>query len=275
MKRKLLIVLFCVSILGAFILCAFQFTSDEIADRDKWEDFLKTAEIVAEKQLGSGDSKNEPWRLTLEKAEISRSALWKDLQGKPFGFEESWKREIAAYRLDKYLELNMVPPTVEREFRGNWGSCQLWVTAEMDMRKKIREKIQTPANKAFSMNRAIYLQRAFDNLIANIDRHPGNILVTKDWRLILIDHSRSFGASEEFTSELIYTEKHRDGPMIMKSLPRALVEKLKSLDSVSTKEIVGDALTDGEIEAVLVRRDLMLEEIARLIEKYGIENVLY
>jgi len=275
MKRKLLIVLFCMQILGAYFVLAFQFTPEEIAAREKWEDFLETAEIVGEKQLGTGDSALAPWRLSLEKDGISGGAIWKNPEGRIRGYLEGWKWEIAAYRLDKYLELNMVPPTVEREFQGNPGCCQLWVTAEMDIGRKTRENIQTPANKVLSVNRAIYLQRAFDNLIANQDRHGGNILITKDWRLILIDHSRSFGTSEEFTSELIYTENHRDGPLIMKSLPRVFVEKLKLLDLELIKEIVGDYLTDREIEAALIRRDLILEEISRLIEIHGEENVLY
>lgn len=275
MKRKMLIVLFCVPFLGIFLLRSAQFTPEEIADREGWEDFLKTAKVVAEKQLGSGDSENRPWRLTLEKDGLNRDAVWKNPQGKPFGFMEGWKWEIAAYRLDKYLELNMIPPTVEREFQGNRGSCQLWVTVEMDMRRKIREKIQTPANKVFSTNRAIYLQRAFDNLISNVDRHTGSMLFTKDWRLILVDHTRTFGTSQESTTELIYTENHKDGPMIMKSLPRAFVEKLKLLDFELIKGIVGDYLTESEIEAVLIRRDLILQEISRLIKKYGEENVLY
>jgi hypothetical protein len=125
------------------------------------------------------------------------------------------------------------------------------------------------------MNRAIYLQRAFDNLIANYDRHEENILLTKDWRMILIDHSRSFGTSEEFTTELINTENDTEGPKIMKSLPRVFVESLKLLDVESMKEIVENYLSDEEIAAVLIRRDLILEEIVRLIEKYGEDNVLY
>jgi hypothetical protein len=275
MIKKALIVMSFALIMGVCFLLAFQFTQEEITDREKWEDFLKTAEIVGEKQLGTGDSAPAPWRLSLEKDGISGSAIWKNPEGQIRGFLEGWKWEIAAYRLDKYLKLNMVPPTVEREFQGNRGCLQLWVTAEMDMRKKTREKIQTPSHKIFSMNRAIYLQRAFDNLIANYDRHEGNILLTKDWRMILIDHSRSFGTSEEFTTELINTENFKDGPRIMKSLPRAFVESLKLLDVESMKEIVENYLSDEEIEAVLIRRDLILDEIARLIEKYGEDNVLY
>ncbi len=50
-------------------------------------------------------------------------------------------------------------------------------------------------------------------------------------------------------------------------LPRAFVEKSKLLDFKLIKGIVGDDLTDSEIRAVLTRRDLILEEISRLIEK--------
>ena len=183
--------------------------------------------------------------------------------------------EIAAYRLDRYLELNMVPPTVEREFQGKRGCCQLWVTAEMDLRRKAREKIKTPSDKVYYWNNATYLHRAFDNLIANEDRHYGNILITKDWRMILIDHSRSFRTSKKFSTELIYTEKHTEGPKIMRKLPRAFVEKLKALNFELMKDIVGKYLTDKEIEAVLMRRDLILKEIDKLIKKHGEADVLY
>jgi len=252
-----------------------QFTSEDINQREIWEEFLKTAEIVEEIELGGVKAVDKPWKLTFEKDEIRRGALWKNPEGRMRGFLEGWKWEIAAYRLDKYLELNMVPPTVERELHGNQGSCQLWVTAEMDLRKKTREKIETPTNKVFSWNRAIYLQRAFDNLIANIDRNQGNIFITKDWRMILIDHSRTFGTSPKATSTLIYTEQFRDGPREMKQLPRTFVEKLKGMTFEGIQDVVGVYLTAEEIEAVLIRRDLILEEINRLIEINGEDKVLY
>jgi len=119
------------------------------------------------------------------------------------------------------------------------------------------------------------LQRGFDNLIANEDRHAGNVLLTKDWRIILIDHSRSFRSAKKFTKELIYTERHKEGPKIMRELPRAFVEKIKALNYELIKDIVGDYLTESEIKAVLIRKELILKEIDKLIKKNGEDKVLY
>jgi hypothetical protein len=44
--------------------------------------------------------------------------------GRREGFFESYKSEIAAYKLDRMLDLNMVPPTVERRFDNKEASAQ-------------------------------------------------------------------------------------------------------------------------------------------------------
>ena len=44
--------------------------------------------------------------------------------GRYYGFFESYKSEIAAYKLDRLLELDMVPPTVEVRYNGEWASLQ-------------------------------------------------------------------------------------------------------------------------------------------------------
>jgi hypothetical protein len=146
-----------------------------------------------------------------------------------------------------------------------------WIKA----RHKNEQNIKVLSYKIISYNRANYLRYAFDNLIANEDRHAGNIFITKDWRIILPDHSRSFRTSKKFTKNLIYTEKHRERPKIMKELPRAFVEKLKSLNFELIRDTVEEYLTDKEIHAVLIRRDLILEVIEERINKLGEEKVLY
>jgi len=277
MKKRLIIFFGLVIILGFSLQSIAQFTKEELAEREKWEEFLKTAEIVKQVQpFDKREAVTEPWVLTLEKDGVTRDAIWKDVAGRAKGFMESWKWEIAAYRLDKYLGLNMVPPTVEKRFQGNRGSCQLWITSMMSLKKKFEEKIKTPSYKVFYWNRAFYKQRAFDNLIANGDRHQNQHLITEDWRMILIDHSRSFQTSKKFTKKLIYDEKYKEGPtFIMKELPRALYEKIKSLNAEGIKGVVGEYLTDKEIEAMLVRKDLIVKWVENRIKELGEDKVLY
>ncbi len=257
---------------GAFALA--QFLPEETAERAKWEEFLATAKIVAEEQMTGPESVTNPWRLTLEKDGVRNIALWKNVTGRPKGYIDSWKYEVAAYRLDKLLGLNMIPPTVERSFNGP-GSLQLWVESWMTLKKKMDDKVKIPSYKIFYWNRALYLQRFFDNLIANEDRHQNNYLITKDWRMYLIDHSRSFRTYGDFLKKLLYTDKRRDGPMEMQEIPRVLVDKIKILNFEAIRQAVGDYLTDDEINGVLTRRDLILKELDRLCKKNGEANVLY
>jgi hypothetical protein len=256
-------------------ISAPQFLPDELAQREKWEDFLMTAEVVDSKQMTGPGAVTSPWVLTLKKGDVTHRALWKNAQGRQGGFWEGWNYEIAAYRLDKHLGLGMVPPTVERRFREEKGSCQYWVDDCMSLREREEKKIKMPPIKVFHWNRATYLQRLWDNLIANEDRHTNQILLTPDWRMILIDHSRSFRTSSKFTKSLIYTARHREGPKLMSELPRAVVDRVKALDFAAIRSVVGDYLSDEEINAVLARRDLILAEIDKLIKINGEDKVLY
>ena len=275
MRKRIIIPFFFFVFLSFHFMSIAQFTQEKLAERAKWEEFLKTAKVVSFYQQKSREAVTEPWTLTLEKDGIKKNALWKDAEGGRGKFLENWRWEIAAYRLDKYLGLNMVSPTVEREFQGKRGSCQLYAEYWIKATVKNEKKIKVPPIKIDSYNKATYLRWAFDNLIANQDRHAGNIFITKDWRIILPDHSRSFRTSRTFTRRLIYTEKHKEEPKIMKQLPRAFVEKLKSLNFEIISDKVGEYLTEKEINAVIFRRDLMLKAIDKLIKKLGEANVLY
>ena len=276
MKRRSIIVLglmFGILALGAAAFA--QFLPEELAERATWEEYLKTAEIIANEQLTSG-AVTKPYVLTLKQGDITKKGLWKDITGRPQGYIDSWMYEVAAYEIDKLLGLNMVPPTVERRFQEKRGSLQIWVDDTKTLRKLNEEKIKPPSYKIFSNNRNLFLQRAFDNLVGNEDRHLDNYLLnTKDWRMFLIDHSRSFRSSGKFTKQLTYTEKHPEGPMIMKELPKALYEKIMGLTVEQIKGVVGEYLSDDEIKAVMIRKDLIIKEIEKLVAKNGAENVLY
>jgi hypothetical protein len=264
---------FTLVLLGLALPVLAQFTPEEVAERPKWEDFLLNANIVKEEHIQS-DAVTKPWRLSLELNGITNDALWKNPEGRMKGYIEGWKYEIAAYLIDKHLGLNMVPPTVEKRFHNNAGSCQLWVESKMTMRDKVEKKIKTPPVKVFNYNRALNLQRFFDNLIGNEDRHQNNYLITEDWRVLLIDHSRSFRTGKKWRTELPYGEKNKEG-LVQKDMPKEIFEKMKALTAEGIKGFAGDYLTDDEIDCVLARRDLIVQHIGKMIEKSGEANVLY
>ncbi len=253
-----------------------QFTDEELAVREAMEEFLRTAEIVASEQLPKSEGVLQPYKLTLRAADgRERQALWKDAEGRKGGYVEGWKYEIAAYRMDKHFAVNSVPPTSEREYQGRLGSIQLWVDTWMSGRKKLADKIPVPGDKLDGWNKATYLQRAFDDLIGNEDRHMGNILITEDWRVLLIDHSRSFRSTKAFT------KKRPNEDKAIKQVPRGFYQKLKELDGAKVAEVVGsseragDYLSADEIEAVMARRDLLVGAIEDEIEKRSEFAVLY
>jgi hypothetical protein len=41
-------------------------------------------------------------------------------------------------------------------------------------------------------NRQMATVKLFDELIANVDRNAGNLVITTDWQIYMIDHTRAF-----------------------------------------------------------------------------------
>lgn len=255
------------------ILAFGQFTDSEIAQRPFIEKLLAEANIIESKEIGEGVTK--PYRLFLETEEFELSGCWKNPKGVKDGFLEGWQYEIAAYRMDKLLGLNMVPPTVERVFKGKRGSLQFWVTSEMSDLDRMEKGMGIPVSVVDHWNKRKYLTRAFDSLIANEDRTQQNIRYTSDWRTILIDHSRSFRSKKKFTRQLMFGTKGIKGDQPIRQLPRNFVNRIKALTYEQIREAVGDYLTDKEIKAVLERKILLLQEIEMMIEKEGEDKVLY
>ena len=275
MRRKIIFIAVLILFLAQNYNIIAQFTPEELGERANWEEFLKTAEIIKYEEIGEGVTK--PIKLYLKKGDTEARGIWKNPKGIQEGFLEGWEYEIAAYQMDKILELNMVPPTVGREFEGKKGSLQLWVEAEFSLLDIMEEKIAMPASGSESDNiqKTKYLTRAFDSLIANEDRTQQNIFYTKDWRVILIDHSRSFRSSDKLTKQLMFGRTGIEGNKPFRQLPRAFVEKIKALDFDTIKEAVGLYLQDKEIKAILARKKLILAEIDEMIREKGEENVLY
>lgn len=273
MKRMARIsILLCLS-LAAFAVIQAQFTQAELSQRAIIEDILKTAEIISFNEIGEGVTK--PVRVFLKSDDMEISGVWKNPKGVQQGFLEGWQYEIAAYEMDKLLGLNMVPPTVERKFDGKPGSLQYWVTSEMSDLDRMEGEIGIPKSAITEWENRKYLTRAFDCIIANDDRTQQNIRYTKDWRTILIDHSRSFRSSREHTRGLMFGKNGIKAVALFRRLPRVFVEKVRALTFEAIQKATDPYLTDREIKAILSRKDIFLKEVEEMIRENGEENVLY
>jgi hypothetical protein len=250
-----------------------QFTAEEIAQREEIEVFLKKAKIVDHEKIGEGVTK--PRRLYLKEGDKEMSGCWKNPEGLRGGALEGWRFEIAAYRMDKLIGLNMIPPTIERAFRLRKGSLQYWITSEMSELDRYRKDIDIPQEKLEVWTKSKYIMRAFDCLIGNDDRTKQNTRYTKDWRIILIDHSRCFRSSEYWTENLPFGKNGFKQKAAIRVLPRVFYEKIKALSFSKVKDAVGSLLYDSEINAVLVRRDMLVAEIDEMIAEKGADEVLY
>jgi hypothetical protein len=219
---------------------------------DAIAEFIRTAQIGRIEEIPVGVTK--PRRALLTSGGPVSSIVVKDLRpGRKAGYWESYLSEIAAYELDRMLDLNMVPPTVEKRVNGTLMSAQMFVDETVWLKELAGER---PPNVA-GWNRQVYRQRVFDNLIANIDRNAGNLLVyrTPDWQLVLIDHSRCFTSSKKM-------------PFEMTKIDRPFFEKLKALDEAALEARLGKLLVDG-VDALLERRDAIVRHFEELAAAKG------
>lgn len=220
------------------------------------EQMLKEGKVARMEDVPIGVTK--PQRATLQ--DHPMRFAWKPLTpGYSKGFMESYKAEIAAYKLDRMLGLNMVPPIVERSMNGKNGAAVLWV--ENTRGWSVAKPPQGPEPQwSLQLTR----MKMFDQLIANIDRNQGNLIYDHDWHLFLIDHSRAFTGKKDLK-----------GMAELGRVDRKLWEKMAALTLEELDRGLDKWVGTNEKKALLQRRDLMAKNIAQMVAKRGEQSVFY
>ena len=132
----------------------------------------------------------------------------------------------------------------------------------MTEKKQVDEHIAPPDDQEWK--KQVQMMNVFDALVYNTDRNRGNILITPDWRLWMIDHTRAFRQLSTLWA----------GDTI-KQCERGVYEKLKALDEKEVRERLKPYLSSFEIGALLDRRKLLVQQIDKLIAENGEDKVLY
>ena len=223
------------------------------------ESFLEDSAIVWKEKMSAGTNKRKR-KVMLQEGNRNARAILRtsyDIKDTPGGgFVDSYTSELAAYRLALLLGLDNVPPVVRRKR----GSLQIWIeNATTDAaRRKAGEEPADPEGFA----RQVADMVIFDNLIANTDRNPGNIIIDSHGKVWFIDQTRSFAGQRE----LRYPDK-------ITGCSRGLWERLQSVSDDEIRDAVGSYV--DYMSELLQRRQMLVARMAEQIRVEGEEEFLF
>jgi hypothetical protein len=267
-------------------------------------DRMKAGEIVQAKLNKGGSSIS----FRLDFADGSRAAF-KPEQTNP---QTVPRKEIAAYRINRMLGLNRVPPATGRsmhkdELLGKLppdaqfvatrimaetlfdeegftrGEASYWIPVILDSHLDAPENQliwskwmtvgeEIPADKVDLMTQLSELL-LFDLITNNSDRFSGgNLMTSKDGR-ILFFMDNTFGFQIEPEGHV----RCRTALMRCQKFGKKMVEALRRMDLLSLRNALAPepgVLSEAEQRAVLARRDVALRYVDGLIAQNGADKVL-
>ena len=157
--------------------------------------------------------------------------------------------ELAAYKLDRMLGLDMVPVTVHREIAGQQGTLQFVPAVTLSERERVADGKGDKVPCSLGRQRqAMYV---FDTLIHNSARTPLSMLYSPDnWQLMLVNHENSFSTK-------------KDRPTYLKNIELTIGDQwrtaLLEIDDERLRAELGDVLDKGRLKALAKRRDALIE----------------
>ena len=235
------------------------------------ESFLRTAKIVDTRLASKGVTGS--LRATMTDGKMTHDAHiqsvdmvrneFKSRRAVELNFKDSYKFNIAAYRLGLLLGIRNIPISIERKVAGKTSAVTWWVDdVMMDESARRAKKVSVPDPDRF--NDEMHVVRVFDQLIYNTDRNLQNILITKKWDLRMIDHTRAFRIRKDLQN-----------PANLVKCERTLLAKMRELNLETLIKHLRPYLTKLEIEALLERRDRIVRLFEEKVAAQGEAAVLY
>lgn len=230
--------------------------------RREVEAFLRTAAITG-RGPGPG-GRTDAWRLTLEARGAVLTALFKYVdRRRPAPLADSYRYDLAAYALSKYLDVGFVPPIVERTVEGVPGAIQVFVPNAVSEAERREKKAAVPDPAAFE--KAMADLAVFQNLAYDDCREDRDTLISRDdGRVYRVDFSEAFAPERGLPAHC---------PILRCS--RLLFRKLQAWDDKTVAEYVGRHLDPRETAALNARRRAVVRAIEARIRMAGARNVLF
>ena len=156
--------------------------------------------------------------------------------------------DVAAYRLDRLLELGLVPVAVLRDVRGDKGSLQFLPRDWLDEQQ--RGETGSGGSAQCGLDDQWAAMYVFDSLIYNEGRSLQRMLYSPDiWQLVLVGHDRAFSTKKGRPRHLAAV------PLDIGDAWRAALSKL---DEDLLEEIFDGVLDTRRRRALLARRDKLV-----------------
>ncbi len=207
---------------------------------DAMVDILMNGNVA---ELSDGGTEWRPVQVTTD--ELSVVAYFREHSG-----DEHNAPELAAYKLDRMLQLGMIPVTVRRKIAGTQGTLQFVPVGTMTELERVATG--QGAHAPCSLAKQTGAMHVFDALINNSARTPSSMLYSReDLSLMLVDHDRSFGANP-------------GRPAYLEDIELAVGDQWRSalseLNDEALRAELGGVLDDDRLAALEVRRDALLNE---------------
>jgi hypothetical protein len=251
-------------------LCLALPLAAQLTDEQK-EEFLQTAQVGRTKGISVGIT--QPLQATLRQGDFEHDAQIQRIDeqapvkqlptGIQVNFRDYWGFNIAAYKLDRLLGLQMLPVAVERKYQRDSAAFAWWLD-DIAMMERERWEKDIPPPDLEEWNRQMFRARVFNQLTGNTDPNLGNVLIDKNWKIWLVDYTRAFRVQSDLA-----------GPEGLERIDRNLLARLRELNEASVKTALGNWLNNREQQALLKRRDAIVKIFEEKIAAQGEAAVLY
>lgn len=245
------------------------------ADRAILND-LYNGRVIEAQPFGAQQNTGSLWKVKIEHEGRIREAIFKP---RTYGDRDGWARtpmEVALYKLNRILGMDLVPPAAYRRnltLNGNHfaeGALLAWV-GDAHPVQNVPKKEWAPTHEAFASDLRILQMIARDADHEN----PKNIIRGKHWkdgqyRVMKVDNEACMrhGASVELHyNSAIWGQVNRFNP--------ETYARLKDMTFDQLKGDVGEFLSDDEIREWLGTRDRLVKHMDKVAAEKGRQAVFF